>query len=192
MKIVRVKARVILLFVVIGSLNSCEKQDGVSQETAIIYHGDASPRLRRRFPPIFKIPLPMSRCIYAYQDALAIFGGDRLMISKVKLESGAEIGKSADLPYIAYQAVPPTLLNSLFDSKFIIEWRRPGELLQGSTIVQPSLGCAVTTQPPPISEVQEPGYTNIIMGADTLLINTRLYWPGYEHTGELIQYLYIP
>lgn len=151
------KQGVVYLMLLIGSISSCQKQDAVERANAVD-RSDASTdrgRLRPRFPIVPKLPLPMARCIYSYQDIVSLIGEERVVVSKVQLASGAIIERSQDLPYIAYQAVPPTLPNSLFDSKLIIEWRRPGGLFQGGTDIEPSKGCG----PPPNLSQQGRGKT---------------------------------
>ena len=182
MKIERVKKRIWFLVIAVIGFTSCNKQDSKNERMNVV--NDPLPGIHPRSPRVPRIPLPISRCIYFYQDIIDVLGASRVIVRKVVLASGAIIEPGNDLSYISYEAIASNQANSIFDSKLTVEWRWPGGNWQLSTADVWSLGCVY-------QQAGQPPYTNLLKGNDTILINTCFYWSTSEHTGERVDYLIV-
>jgi len=182
MKIVRMEKTIGFLMIIVAGFTSCSKQDPINER--INLDNDPAVTIRPTFPPVPKIPLPLTRCIHSYQDILDVLGNNSNNVSGVVLANGNTLFPGGDLNAIVYAAIPSTQSNSLFDSKLSAEWRWPGGNWQLSTADVWSLGCVY-------EQAGQPPYTNLIKGGDTILINTCFYWSTNEYTGERINFLII-
>ncbi|MFT3932817.1 MAG: hypothetical protein QM726_04300 [Chitinophagaceae bacterium] len=177
-----------MLFLLVAII-SCRKQDSINEQLESV--NDPGLILHPRLPPIPRIPLTISKCINSYQDIIAALGSNRVTITKVILESGAVIEPGGDISFITYDAIDTQQPNSLFNSKLSVEWRWPSGNWQLSTADVWSLGCGLLPTSSNGGGVM-PQYTNIIKGLDTILVNTCFYWSTSMHTGERVDYLYLP
>ena len=177
-----------LVVALVIAISSCKKQDSMNELPQVINEPAIDTRIK--FPPVPRIPLPLAKCIFSYQDILGALGSNSVKVSAVVLANGITIRPGADLNAITYEAVQASKSNSLFDSRLVVEWRWPGGNWQLSTADVWSLGCGLPLTPSNGGGT-EPPYTNLIKAGDTILINTCFYWSTNEYTGERIDYLII-
>ncbi len=141
-----------------------------------------SDSLPKRIRPRPVIPVI---CINSYNDLVDVLGTNEVAATAVILQNGIVIQLDQDLRSITYTAVPDQDANSLFRSKFAVDWRLPGGNWQLNTNDVWSLGCVFT-------EAGIPPFTNLLKGIRVIQINTSFIWETGIYTGVKIAYVVIP